>query len=439
MGKDVTARIREGISPLPGRRCRRRRPGRGEIPSLLFRFCGVGWGGVGACLLSYEVADLCLGKPPLASLPVSATVGDALASLKSCDDNFISIWSCDHSKNNLNSNECSCIGKICMVDIICYLSKEDNLFSPSLVLKSPVSVLLSKVNGLVRHVGPSSSLLEAIDLILQGAQNLVVPIRSNSKRKQLQKSSSTIHNGSEFCWLTQEDVIRFLLSSIGAFSPIPTLSIDTLGIISTEFLAIGYHSPAAAAVGAISRSLLEQTSVAVVDNDGILIGEISPFTLTACDEAVAAAIVTLSAGDLMAYIDCGGPPEEILRVVQARLKERNLEKILDQFIMTTCEPHIATIVSNSSSSSDDELPSPTTTTFSRSGRYSRSSSYSARMVRRAEAIVCRPGSSLVAVMVQAIAHRVNYVWVIEDDCSVVGIVTFYNMLEIFRQNLESIV
>ncbi|KAL2541538.1 CBS domain-containing protein CBSX5-like [Abeliophyllum distichum] len=92
--------------------------------------------------------------------------------------------------------------------------------------------------------------------------------------------------------------------------------------------------------------------------------------------------------------------------------------------MTTCEPHIATIVSNSSSSSDDELPSPTTTTFSRSGRYSRSSSYSARMVRRAEAIVCRPGSSLVAVMVQAIAHRVKYVWVIEDDCSVVGIVTF---------------
>ncbi|KAL2472658.1 CBS domain-containing protein CBSX5 [Forsythia ovata] len=393
-----------------------------------------------ARLLSYEVADLCLGKPPLASLPVSATVGDALAALKSCEDNFISVWSCDHSKNNLNSNECFCIGKICMVDIICYLCEEDNLFSPSLVLNSPVSVLLSKVKGLVRHVGPSSSLLEAIDLILQGAQNLVVPIRSNSKRKQLQKSSSTIHNGCEFCWLTQEDVIRFLLSSIGLFSPIPTLSIDTLGIISTEFLAISYHSPVGAAVGAISRSLVEQTSVAVVDDDGILIGEISPFILTACDEGVAAAIVTLSAGDLMAYIDCGGPPEEISRVIKARLKERNLEKILDQFIMTTSEPHIATIVSNSSSSSDDELPSPTTTTtFSRSGRYSRSSSYSARMVRRAEAIVCRPGSSLVAVMVQAIAHRVNYVWVIEDDCSVVGIVTFYNMLEIFRQNLESIV
>ena len=64
-------------------------------------------------------------------------------------------------------------------------------------------------------------------------------------------------------------------------------------------------------------------------------------------------------------------------------------------------------------------------------------SYSARMVRRAEAIVCHPKSSLVAVMIQAIAHRVNYVWVIEDDCSLVGIVTFCEMLKVFREHLGS--
>jgi CBS-domain-containing membrane protein len=58
------------------------------------------------------------------------------------------------------------------------------------------------------------------------------------------------------------------------------------------------------------------------------------------------------------------------------------------------------------------------------------------MVRRAEAIVCHPKSSLVAVMIQAIAHRVNYVWVIEDDCSLVGIVRFYDMLQVFRESLE---
>ncbi|KAK3001656.1 hypothetical protein RJ639_021652 [Escallonia herrerae] len=388
-------------------------------------------------LLGYEVADLCLGKPPLRSLSVSATVGDALVALKTSEDNYISVWSCDHSSSSKSDEICRCIGKICMVDVICFLCMEKNLSSPSSALKAPLSVLLSQVPvGLVRHVEPSSSLLEVIDLILQGAQNLVVPIKCNSRRKILPKPSNspTIHNGREYCWLTQEDVIRFLLSSIGLFSTIPALSVQKLGIISTEFSAVWYHSPASAAAGAISDSLAEQTSVAVVDSDGILVGEISPFTLACCDETVAAAITTLSAGDLMAYIDCGGPPEDILRVVKARLKERNLEGMLEEFALSNSSD-IPSF--NSSSSSDEEsLPSPTTP-LPRSGRYSRSTSYSARMVRRSEAIVCHPGSSLVAVMIQAIAHRVNYVWVIEEDCSLVGIVTFSNMLEVFREYLQS--
>ncbi|XP_059442509.1 CBS domain-containing protein CBSX5-like [Corylus avellana] len=390
-------------------------------------------------LLAHVVSDLCLGKPALRSLTVSATVADALAALKNSDDNFISVWDCvDHSANTGfgdegrgGDDECRCVGKLCMVDVICYLCKDENLLSPSAALKAPVSVILPKIPGLVMHVEPSSSLLEAIDLILQGAQNLVVPIQtklsSYSRRKQLQNPSSTgptIHNGREFCWLTQEDVIRFLLSSIGLFSPIPALSIDALGIITNDILAIDYHSPASSAVAAITRSLAEQTSVAVVDADGCLIGEISPFTLACCDETVAAAIATLSCGDLMAYVDCGGPPEDLVRVVNARLKEKNLEGMLEEF----------NILSDSSSFSSDEesMLSPP-----RSGRYSRSMSYSARMVRRAEAIVCHPKSSLVAVMIQAIAHRVNYVWVIEDDCSLVGIVTFSDMLKVFRKHLET--
>ncbi|XP_031104710.1 CBS domain-containing protein CBSX5-like [Ipomoea triloba] len=388
-------------------------------------------------LLAHEVSELCLGKPPLRSLSVSATVGDALSVLRTSEGISISVWNCDHSKSRNSSFngdvDCLCIGKICMVDVICYLCREENLSSPSSALKAPLTVLLSKSQGLVRHVEPSSSLLEAIDLILQGAQNLVVPIETRiSRRKLLQKpSSTTVHNGQEFCWLTHEDVMRYLLSSIGLFSSLSTVSIHSLGIISDEFLAIGYHSPASAAVEAISLSLADQTSVAIVDDDGVLIGEISPFTLACCDETVAAAIATLSAGDLMAYIDCGGPPEDIVRAVKARLKERNLEGMLEEFCISSSF--------NSSSSSDEELPSPTTNHQSRLGRLGRSGSYSARMVSRSEATVCHAGSSLVAVMIQAIAHRVNYVWVIEDDDAVVGIVTFAKMLEVFRDYMLSMI
>lgn len=204
------------------------------------------------------------------------------------------------------------------------------------------------------------------------------------------------------------------------------MPIDTLGIITTEFLAVEYHLPAFAAIEAISRSLVDQTSVAVVDCEGTLIGEISPFTLACCDETLAPAIVTLSAGDLMSYIDCGGPSEEIVRVVEARLKEKKLDNMMNEFMMIN--PY-----NGDNSSSEDELSSPTTTL---SRQYSRSNSRSART---AEAIVCHPWSSLVAVLIQAISHRVNSVWVVEDDCSVVGMVTFANMLEVFRDRLESMI
>ncbi|KAI3675400.1 hypothetical protein L1987_84990 [Smallanthus sonchifolius] len=155
---------------------------------------------------------------------------------------------------------------------------------------------------------------------------------------------------------------KFLLSSISLFSPTAAYSIDSLGIITPEILTVNYHSPASKAVDAITASLADQTSVAVVVDDGVLIGEISPFTLTYCDEMFAAAITTLSAGDLLAYIDCGGPPEDITRIVEARLKERNLTGMLDEFsIYSSGIPYC-----NSSSSSDEEMiPSQTTT---RSGR-----------------------------------------------------------------------
>ncbi|XP_004291658.1 PREDICTED: CBS domain-containing protein CBSX5-like isoform 2 [Fragaria vesca subsp. vesca] len=388
--------------------------------------------------LRHEVSDLCLGKPALRSLSISATVADAVEALRTSEDNFISVWDCNHHSKSLAGDQCRCVGKVCMVDVICYLSKDENLSSPSAALKAPVSEILFH------------SLLQAIDLILQGNQNLVVPIQtrqsSTLRRKQFPKSTNqmattTNHNGQEFCWLTQEDVIRFLLSSIGVFSPMPALSIDSLGIINTiDILAINYHSPASSAVQLITQSLEQQTSVAVVDSDDVLIGEISPFTLACCDESVAAAIATLSCGELMSYIDCGGPPEHLIKIVTERLKERKLKRALENYSSVINASANSMSSSSSSSSSDEESSVSSSSSKLRSaGRFSRSNSYSARMVRRSEAIVCHPKSSLVAVMIQAIAHRVNYVWVIEDDYNLVGVVTFTGMLEVFREHLETMI
>ena len=121
-------------------------------------------------LLSHVViSDLCLGKPALRSLSISATVADALTALKSSEDSFISVWDCtDHTHSSLSVNvvghdqlssyhcTCTCVGKVCMVDVICYLCKNENLLSPFVALKAPISEILPKIPGLVMHLEPSS-------------------------------------------------------------------------------------------------------------------------------------------------------------------------------------------------------------------------------------------------------------------------------------------
>lgn len=220
-------------------------------------------------------------------------------------------------------------------------------------------------------------------------------------------------------------MVRFLLNSVGSFSPIPTFDVKSLNLIDRDVMTITYNKPASSALAYFQCALTEQTSVAVVDEDNRLIGEISPSTLARCDETAASAIMALSAMDLMTYIDCGGPPEKLVQLVKVRLEERNIAGLAD--MMEELFQASSSSSSSSCCSSDDESGSGRNVWGSRgreSGRYN--------VARRCEAIVCSPGSSLVAVMIQALAHRVSCVWVVEHDRTLVGIVTLAGILNVFR-------
>lgn len=92
--------------------------------------------------------------------------------------------------------------------------------------------------------------------------------------------------------------------------------------------------------------------------------------------------------------------------------------------------------SSSASSSDEESGRKK----ARLGR-----SMSRCYVRRSpvEVVACGPESSLVAVIVQAIAHRVSYVWVVnggddfgeQDEERLVGVVNFSDILKVFQEQL----
>ncbi|XP_019175474.1 PREDICTED: CBS domain-containing protein CBSX5-like isoform X2 [Ipomoea nil] len=391
--------------------------------------------------LSRDVSDLCLGKPALRPVKADTSVAEAVAELKRSGESHVSVWSgcSDHSTKALEEghNNWRCIGKISMVDVIVFLCKEENSRNLSKALQSPVSQILPSRTDIVRHLNPNSSLLEAIDCILEGTQNLVIPIQnnntSNNSRTKPASPSSTDHGGVEYCWLTQEDVARFLLNSIGLFSPLPTFTIESLNIIDYDIMTVGYHDLATSALGFISRANADQTSVAVIDDDNRLIGEISPSTLAYCEESVAAAIASLSAGDLMAFIDCGSPTDDLLEMVKARLEEKNLVALL-----RLMEEEYSALFSSSSSSSSSS-PSLSSSASSNASSFSsdeelglsRNSILGRYFSRKTEAMTCYPRSSLAAVMIQALAHRANNIWVVEEDQSVVGTVTYKEMLSVF--------
>lgn len=267
------------------------------------------------------------------------------------------------------------------------------------------------------------SILEALDAILSGAQVLAVPLRAGGRKKQLGSGGAA---AGDFCWLTQEDLVRYFLNSIGLFYHVAARSVSSLGLVRTDFLSVRPGESALSAVHLIRRAVATETAVAVVTEDGHLVGEISPALLAACDETAAAAIATLSVADLMAYADYfGSPPEHILRAVKAGLKDKGLDAMLDLIE----DESLSSFSSLSASSSSDEETG-------RAQLRRPSGSFGRRSAE--EPVVCSPASSLVAVMVQALAHRVSYVWVLDedDDCRLAGIVTFADVLRVFREQLQ---
>jgi len=116
-------------------------------------------------------------------------------------------------------------------------------------------------------------------------------------------------------------------------------------------------------------------------------------------------------------------PEDLVQLVKVRVEERNLsELLLDETGLCSWS-----FFSSSCSSDEDSC----------SGKNWKLGGYSGRVGRRFEAMVCYRWSSLVAVMIQALVHRVSYVWVVEVDGTLMGIVSFQAMLKVFREHLKS--
>lgn len=456
--------------------------------------------------LSHVVADLTLGKPALFWLPTTASIRDALWTLKELGDDAsdISIWECvagDNTDLGVYADRfpggyamsgspqccdshghccCCCVGKVCMQKIICYLASDKSLGNLAEAVDAPVTALIPEDNCpdiTIQHIDPRASLLEALQLIAEGAQNLVVPIAGHvskfdqqikgevlQKKRDVKQYKSALpllrrsHNGQAYCWLTHEDVLRFLLGSIRVFSPLPTMSIEDLGIIQTNVSIVGLKNEAVSALEMIKAACLEMSAVAVVDNaddaSGAfnLVGDISCNTLQACNETAAIALAMLSVGEFLTYVkDCWNLVNgSMLDLIWERLSEKlgELKGCGHTNVPFSKAQEVSLFLQeielwDKPSSSDGEESGSDSPTgphefspqcLSMQLRAASKVGYTTKS--RSGPICCNPKSSLVAVLLQALAYREHYVWVTGEDGRLLGIVTFRDVLNVMLNHVN---
>uniref|UniRef100_M8AR88 Uncharacterized protein n=1 Tax=Aegilops tauschii TaxID=37682 RepID=M8AR88_AEGTA len=346
-----------------------------------------------ASILSHVVSDLCIGKPAVRVLPPSTPIAAALATLRAGADPFV------------------------FVDAAPPDAKKTAVLS---VVKVSVAEIL--VLRLRRR------LLDAIDALLaNNSHSLVVPLHARARKKHH-------HVSAGYCVLTQQDIVRHLFGSISLFSPVAALSVSSLGLVRRDDVhAVHVDDDALDAIPLLRRSIGQGTAVAVVADDDALVGEICPGVLGSCDdvESVSAAFATLSAGDAMTYIDCYfSPPEFLLRSIRAELTGKGLHAMCD--LMDAAYTTDVGALSSSSTSSDEEcLP------LAPARRARKMSSGSFRWRSTEDVAACHAESSLVAVMAQALAHRVGHVWVVDElSGALVGVVSCADVLAVLRDHLR---
>jgi hypothetical protein len=315
------------------------------------------------------------------------------------------------------------------------------------------------------------SLCQALDLMLDGVQQLVVPINRRRKQGKPLKipgplTATGLPSG-DYSWISQEDVVRYLLTSLGAFYPLPMMSLEELSMINTDIMMVDADSPGSCAVPLIERASQEMTAVAVVTGlgDGVsrpkLAGDISMQTLRGCNESAAAALSTLSVKEFLQYIrDVAGPSKELVEKVANKMKLKVMSKLgpstgdSPSNTEEDVKPFAVKLLPTSSDSSieDDSELSDGMSDFSESDEDHAGTSPSIlaapvmnlkltqpkvpQETRAKILITCRPHSSLVAVMAQALAHRVNHVWVTDVEGGIVGIVTYADMIGVLLSHLH---
>ncbi|KAI0530742.1 hypothetical protein KFK09_000290 [Dendrobium nobile] len=395
-----------------------------------------------AVFLHHVVGDLTVGKPDLREFWEGETVEAAMGEIGEGSERAVTVWR-KRGEEVVRERERAArfVGILNSLDVVAFLAREGDREK---AMGTPVREIVRHNPSLLKEVDPAARLIDALEMMKQGVQRLLV--RKSVTWKGVSKRFSILYNGkwlknsessptilptnscestnfpssslskeNKYCCLSREDVIRFVIGCLGALAPIPLSSISSLATLNTNYYYIEASSPALEILNNFPEN---PCAAAVVETsaDGTrkIIGEISAYKLWKCDYVAAAwAMANLSAGQFV----MGSEDED--------------QDSLPDFILTSqLENGIA------------ESPRHKRFSSRSIGFLSQQPLGGLRSMRsmyrgRSAPLTCRKTSSLAAVMAQMLSHRATHVWVTEvepEENILVGIVSYNDILHAITKN-----
>ncbi|PKA63827.1 CBS domain-containing protein CBSX6 [Apostasia shenzhenica] len=377
-----------------------------------------------AVFLHHVVGDLTVGKPEVKEFWEGETLEAAMREIAGAAEGAITVWRRTGEEAVVEGGRAPrFVGILNSLDVVAFLAKE---VDREVAMRKPVREIVRSNPLLLKEVDPATRLIDALEMMKQGTKRLLV--RKNVTWKGMSKRFSVLYNGKwlknfdsssttapspnssagsswpssswqeNYCCLSREDVVRFLIGCLGALAPLPLSSISTLGAVSHSYCYIDASSPALDILHVFPH---DPSAAAVVETSPSgtqkIIGEISAYKLWKCDYLAAAwAMANLSAGQFVMGSE---------------------DEAQDSFPDFTISSQLNTAAA---AAADHSPPRPGKFSSRSIGFFGHQPAGGLRSARsmyrgRSAPLTCRRTSSLAAVMAQMLSHRATHVWVTEEE------------------------
>ncbi|MCO5607291.1 hypothetical protein L7F22_061484 [Adiantum nelumboides] len=219
-------------------------------------------------------------KRKLICVQHTATLGEVLQIMQKHDISTVPVAAPALTEPQLTKEEklelvASCkhfFGIISLLDIVLYLVVHDSTdksnHCQSQLLDTPAHSILNNCGKgrWLSVMSPETSVLEAMDMMVNGVKQALVACKSLSSTEQtkpgLDDRKESLAAG--YCMITQRDILQFIQTEREKFKPVLSKSVESLGIYEERVLGVSRSLPLVDTLRCMQQNL--STIVPIVDH-----------------------------------------------------------------------------------------------------------------------------------------------------------------------------